>query len=421
MRRQMILSALMALGSMSLASAADPPELVNYQGVLRNSMDVPLDGSFAMTFRFFDALAGGNEILVDTHGAVTVSNGLFNVELGSGSVADGSGPGTFTTLADVFAQHTDLYLEVEVGGETLSPRTPVAAAGYALNARRVRGEEIVSGDLELFVNNAVGGCGGGGCSDDNDGLTLGTAKATIQGAVHAIPPILTGDATVNIQPGTYNERVFIERRMITGDKLDRWLTTEATSPDHFGSIVLLGDETTPGNVVLDGSGLPAADFQDGITVLHWLTEIAGLRVTGFTGGGEAAGIRGWGNSATIIHHCEVDANDRGIAADDAAFVEIADTVITGNTVYGISTAIAGTVDANEGTSVDDDLFAQEKSFIHFRGPCTISDGITASCNGYSAITDHCECDDEGGGSLSITCDPGAIGNGPCCTDPTACP
>ena len=66
---------------------------------------------------------GGFVFSTDPSGAVTVTGGLFNVEIGSGSVTDGSGPGTFSTLADVFGQHADLYLEVEVNGETLSPRT----------------------------------------------------------------------------------------------------------------------------------------------------------------------------------------------------------------------------------------------------------------------------------------------------------
>jgi hypothetical protein len=51
-RAKMIL-ALIALALTSFVPAADPPELINYQGVLRNSVDEPLNGIFSMTFRFF--------------------------------------------------------------------------------------------------------------------------------------------------------------------------------------------------------------------------------------------------------------------------------------------------------------------------------------------------------------------------------
>jgi len=47
--------------------AAVPPPLLNYQGVLRNTSNGPLTGNFDMTLRFYDALAGGNQILVDSH------------------------------------------------------------------------------------------------------------------------------------------------------------------------------------------------------------------------------------------------------------------------------------------------------------------------------------------------------------------
>ncbi len=88
------------------AVAATPPDLVNYQGVLRDNTDAPEGGSFEMIFHFYEDGQGGSEILFDEHcavagpavcvgetGAVTVTGGLFNVQLGSGNVVDGAGAG----------------------------------------------------------------------------------------------------------------------------------------------------------------------------------------------------------------------------------------------------------------------------------------------------------------------------------------
>ncbi len=127
-----------------LCFAATPPPLVSYQGVLRDASDAPLTGSYDMVFRLFDAQAAGNEILVDQHLAVNgmavqVTGGLFTTQIGSGQVLDGSGPGVYTSLADVFRDYTALWLEVQIGAETLSPRTRVVAAGYALNAANLEG------------------------------------------------------------------------------------------------------------------------------------------------------------------------------------------------------------------------------------------------------------------------------------------
>src|SRR5262245_58104705 len=108
----------------SLLTAAIPPPLMNYEGVLRNSANVPLSGNYDMIFRFLDA--SFNEVLVDSHtstngGQVAVTGGLFNVELGGGDVTDGTGPGTYTSIDQVFRDHNFVYLQITIGAETLDP------------------------------------------------------------------------------------------------------------------------------------------------------------------------------------------------------------------------------------------------------------------------------------------------------------
>ena len=50
---------------------------------MRNSSGDPLDGSYDMVFRFYDAETLGNLLLTDHHFAATVTGGLFNVHLGT--------------------------------------------------------------------------------------------------------------------------------------------------------------------------------------------------------------------------------------------------------------------------------------------------------------------------------------------------
>ena len=81
----------------SFVAAAEPPAIVNYQGVLRDSADRPLDGLYDMAFQFYSADTGGDFILQDLHAntfgsAVVVSNGLFNVALGTGIYATATVP-----------------------------------------------------------------------------------------------------------------------------------------------------------------------------------------------------------------------------------------------------------------------------------------------------------------------------------------
>jgi len=126
-----------------LAAAAIPPDRISYQGILRDPDGAPLSGTFDMVFRFFTAAEGGSEIIVDDHSgadAVTVTDGLFDTHLGGGTVSDGSGPGVYLSLADVFQAFSSVFTQVEIEGEVLEPRIEMVSAPYALQA----------GDAELL-------------------------------------------------------------------------------------------------------------------------------------------------------------------------------------------------------------------------------------------------------------------------------
>jgi len=145
-RRSSLLAAPVVAAALTAIAAAIPatraaataPALVDYQGVLRSASGAPLNGTYDMVFRFVDAPSGGTLLLTDLHtgpDGVLVSHGLFSVVLGAGTLSPGTEPG----LPEVFANHSPVYLEVQVGAETLSPRVRVVSAGFALNASRLGG------------------------------------------------------------------------------------------------------------------------------------------------------------------------------------------------------------------------------------------------------------------------------------------
>lgn len=152
MRRILVFLTLPVVAVLGLAAAAHaqtaPDPLLNYQGVLRDGSGAPLSGVFDMVFSFHDAAVAGNEILVDSHtgaAAVTVSTGLFNVTLGDGVVTDGSGPGTYASLTEVFRDHPAVWMAVTIDpaglDETLAPRVRILASAYALNTDHLDGKD----------------------------------------------------------------------------------------------------------------------------------------------------------------------------------------------------------------------------------------------------------------------------------------
>lgn len=113
----------------SLAGAKPParlhwiPNLMNYQGVLTDSVGNPLDGVYAMCFSIYDDSTGGTVLWTECHDSVDVSGGRFTVLLGS----------VEEITSEVFITQP-VWLEIQVGGEITSPRRMITSAGYAFHA-----------------------------------------------------------------------------------------------------------------------------------------------------------------------------------------------------------------------------------------------------------------------------------------------
>jgi len=98
------------------------PQLINYQGKLTDNAGNPQNGNFDMTFKIYNAAIGGTEYWNETQTGVTVTNGLFNVILGS------------VTLITNFPLGPNCYLEITVNGQLISPRQRIVSNGYSYYA-----------------------------------------------------------------------------------------------------------------------------------------------------------------------------------------------------------------------------------------------------------------------------------------------
>ncbi len=115
----------------------------SYQGRLTDASGKPLNGTFSMTFKLFDASEGGTEIYSETE-SVSVTDGLFDAIIGP---ADAIGAGV---NSEDLAQ--PLWLEVTINDgtytETLTPRQRLYGAPYAFT---LMAGSVISGELDTTL------------------------------------------------------------------------------------------------------------------------------------------------------------------------------------------------------------------------------------------------------------------------------
>ncbi|MDP2684999.1 MAG: hypothetical protein Q8P20_08260, partial [bacterium] len=101
------------------ARAITVPRYLGFEGQLSDSSDVLLTGTYDMTFRIYNASSTGAVLWSEPYSNVSVSNGYFNVNLGSS-----------TTLDLPFDKQYWISIEVGSDGE-MAPRTQINSVGYA--------------------------------------------------------------------------------------------------------------------------------------------------------------------------------------------------------------------------------------------------------------------------------------------------
>jgi hypothetical protein len=126
---------------------AEVPHLINYQGRFTDTAGAPLNGSYNLTFRIYDAETAGNLLWEETQTGIVINKGIFAVLLGS-----------VTNLNLTFDK--PYFLEIKVGNEVMSPRQRITSAGYAIraeNAEKIRASDsdTTPGTLTAKTKNSI--------------------------------------------------------------------------------------------------------------------------------------------------------------------------------------------------------------------------------------------------------------------------
>jgi hypothetical protein len=193
-------------------SLAEIPRLINYQGMLTTPAGSPVtDGQYNLTFKIYGSESGDDSLWWEHHSGVQVTDGLFDVILGS-----------ISSIPSSAFEDSLRYLGIQVGTDPeLTPRIRLTSVSYAYRA-------LVADSAVVAVSAPTGG---GWVDDgnvvrlvtDSDNVGIGTAspstKLDVSGHINTTDSYLINGSQVLTVPGNDNTFVGIHVGISnTGDK-----------------------------------------------------------------------------------------------------------------------------------------------------------------------------------------------------------
>jgi len=166
--KHLIFSCLLVIFVLSLQIALAAPGLITYQGRLQDDAGRPVTTAVDVTFTFWNAESGGSQLgsgFSDTDTVTPSAAGVYSTMIGDD-------PGNLVP-ASVFTGDS-VWLNVNVGGEDLSPRKRITSVGYAVQASHAEtagdafsvkkvvrdfvvasGKSVDAGDVVTFLSGVI--------------------------------------------------------------------------------------------------------------------------------------------------------------------------------------------------------------------------------------------------------------------------
>jgi hypothetical protein len=162
-----------AILSLPTFVAAQVPQTLSYQGVITTDGGQPVDdGDYSIHFRLYAGPESGEPLWSESQ-TVDVTNGLFNVLLGSAALLD-------------LPFDQPYYLGVTIGESSeLTPRTALSSSAYSFRARSVDDGQVVTSLNGLRDNISL-------VAGDNIGLTQNDSTIVISALINAGEGTITG-------------------------------------------------------------------------------------------------------------------------------------------------------------------------------------------------------------------------------------
>lgn len=196
---------------------------ISYQGRLTDSSNQPIgDGIYNITFFLYNDSLAGNVVWAETAEVVTTS-GMFNHNLGSIAPFGNK----------LFHLYENLYLELRLENEIISPRSKLTASPYALSAEHLNGYDS-SGIAAIATDNDKHKL----TIFDDEGKPLIVFRDTIGDSAVVLPPFAINAKELLNEPGIAGDINTDLVTLQTGEM--RTLAELQFSPPSEGYVVLYG-------------------------------------------------------------------------------------------------------------------------------------------------------------------------------------
>ena len=148
---------LVSAGISQQASVTTVPNLVRYEGTLRDAQSAPLSSSaVGVTFAIYRQQDGGAPVWMETQSVTLDAGGNYGVLLGSTTAAG--------LPADLFSQQEQRWLGVQVQGQSEEPRVLLVSVPYAFKAHeaetlggRSASDFVLAGGANSTANGSTAG------------------------------------------------------------------------------------------------------------------------------------------------------------------------------------------------------------------------------------------------------------------------
>ncbi|MEN6626798.1 MAG: hypothetical protein ABFD69_11300 [Candidatus Sumerlaeia bacterium] len=175
------------------ALALAGPGLIQYQGRLTDAAGNPVTTPVVVTFTFWSAASGGSQLggYYDTDGVTPDAQGLYSTMIGDE-------PGT--KIPDAIFSSPQVWLNVNVGGENLSPRKQIVAAGYAFRSNWATTATTALASQDTLDTVANRGASTSRQLTLGGGVRTGSISAPTAGGSVQVEDVALSDGSIKLPP-----------------------------------------------------------------------------------------------------------------------------------------------------------------------------------------------------------------------------